>query len=148
MLPFNDPEQIAQWVTQGFGPKFTGEMCDMRSPQPSWNHRILDHFQHKGWQDIGTSYYRMTPGTVLPQHHDRYVLYARRFQLEQRLEKIRRAVIMLEDWQPGHYLDCNGTAFVHWQAGDVVEWTFDTPHSAANIGMTDRYTLQVTGWVA
>jgi hypothetical protein len=55
---------------------------------------------------------------------------------------------MLEDWQLGHYLDCNGKAFVHWQAGDVVEWTFDTPHSAANIGMTDRYTLQVTGWIA
>jgi len=52
---------------------------------------------------------------------------------------------LLETLQPGHYLDCMGRAFVDWRAGDVVEWTYDTPHTAANIGMTPRYTLQVTG---
>jgi hypothetical protein len=34
-----------------------------------------------------------------------------------------------------------------WQAGDVVEWTYDTPHLAANMGIDPRYTLQITGWI-
>jgi hypothetical protein len=34
-----------------------------------------------------------------------------------------------------------------WTAGTVVEWTYDTPHMAANIGLEPRYTLQITGHV-
>jgi hypothetical protein len=36
---------------------------------------------------------------------------------------------------------------VKWRAGDVIEWCYDTPHMAANMGSTARYTLQVTGHV-
>ena len=53
----------------------------------------------------------------------------------------------LEDWQPGHYAEYNGQAFVNWCAGAVVEWSYDTPHMAANLGPTPRYTLQITGHV-
>jgi len=52
---------------------------------------------------------------------------------------------LLEDWKPGHYLEVNGKPYVNWQAGDTVEWAYDTPHMAANIGLEDRYTLQITG---
>jgi hypothetical protein len=34
---------------------------------------------------------------------------------------------------------------VNWKAGHVVEWLYDTPHMAANIGLEPRYTLQITG---
>lgn len=143
--PFNDPKSVDQWIHMGFGPKNIGEMCDMRNPQPTWNHKFISLYENMGWQNIGTSYYRMTPGTVIPEHQDLYKNYIQRFDLIGQENTIRRAVIFLENWQPGHYLDCLGRAFVHWQAGDVVEWTYDTPHSAANIGFTDRYTLQITG---
>lgn len=143
--PFNDPESVNLWINQGFGPKICGEMCDMRAQQPSWNHRFIEYFEQQGWKDVGTSYYKMTSGTVMPTHNDLYKAYIQRFGLQGREQSIRRALILLEDWQPGHYLDCMGQAFVHWQAGDVVEWTFDTPHTAANIGFADRYTLQITG---
>jgi hypothetical protein len=53
----------------------------------------------------------------------------------------------LEDWKSGHYLEANGEPVVNWSAGQVVEWVNDTPHMAANIGLEDRYTLQITGWV-
>lgn len=144
-VPFNDQESVEQWLAQGFQPKICGDMCDMRRPQPSWNHRIIEHFETQGWQDVGTSYYRMTSGTVMPTHSDLYKAYIKRFGLEDKKHTIKRALIFLEDWQPGHYLECQGQAFVHWQAGDVVEWIYDTPHSAANIGFADRYTLQITG---
>jgi len=34
---------------------------------------------------------------------------------------------------------------VNWHAGQVVQWVYDVPHMAANIGLADRYTLQITG---
>lgn len=143
--PFNDPRAVAIWRSLGFSDRFTGDMCDMSRPQPSWNSQFVDIFRKQGWQDIGTSYYRMQPGTILPTHSDLYVKYISMFGLQGREHTIRRAVIFLEDWQPGHYAEYQDQPFVNWNAGDVVEWTYDTPHMAANMGTTPRYTLQITG---
>ena len=144
---FNDPVSLKQWMDLGFANRFTGDMCDMRSPQPKWNNGIINFFANLGWQDIGTSYYRMMPGTILPTHQDLYLRYIDLFELHGREHSIRRAVIFLEDWQPGHYAEYRDEPFVKWRAGDTVEWVYDTPHMAANMGSTPRYTLQVTGHV-
>lgn len=143
--PFNDVWQMHKWQSQGFGGRFTGDMCDMRHPQPTWNQQFINLFSLLGWQDIGTSYYRMGPGTVLPTHQDTYRRYIELFQLQGQEHRIRRAIVFLEDWQPGHYAEYMGQAYVNWTAGSVVEWTYDTPHMAANLGLTPRYTLQITG---
>jgi hypothetical protein len=143
--PFNDPQDVALWLSQGYQPKICGDMADMRMPQPSWNHRFIDIYRAKGWRDIGTSYYRMTSGTVMPVHQDRYVRYIERFALKGQENSIWRALILLEDWRPGHYLEVQGRPFVNWRAGTVVEWLYDTPHMAANVGLEPRYTLQITG---
>lgn len=142
---FNAPDDVAAWQELGYRGPFTGDLCDMRKPQPEWNAKIVEIFQAKGWQDIGTSYYRMRPGVVLPTHQDRYVKYIDIFGLQGREQTIRRAVIFLEGWQPGHYAEYDGRPYVNWSPGATVEWTYDTPHMAANIGLTPRYTLQVTG---
>jgi hypothetical protein len=89
----------------------------------------------------------MTAGTILPEHSDLYKKYIELFDLQGRETTIRRAIIMLEDWKSGHYLEVNGIPIVNWSAGQVVEWTYDAPHMAANVGLEDRYTLQVTGHV-
>jgi hypothetical protein len=145
--PFNDAVAKDQWLALGYSDRFTGDMCDMRYSQPAWNQQFIDIFQAKGWKNIGTSYYRMQTGTVLPTHRDLYVKYINLFNLQGRENYIYRAVVFLEDWQPGHYAEYDGEAFVNWQAGDVIEWTYDTPHMAANVGTTPRYTLQITGHV-
>jgi len=54
-------------------------------------------------------------------------------------------LVLLEDWKSGHYLEAMNKPVVNWHAGQVVEWTYDTPHMAANIGLEPRYTLQITG---
>jgi hypothetical protein len=144
---FNDADQVDSWLSQGYANQFTGSMCDMRSPQPSWNQRFVDMFSAQGWQDIGTSYYRMDTGTVLPVHRDTYKRYVELFDLQGHEHRIRRAIIFLEEWQPGHYAEHDGCAYVNWHAGDVVEWVWDAPHMAANLGLTPRYTLQITGHV-
>jgi len=98
-----------------------------------------------GWQNIGCAYYRMTSGTVMPVHQDRYIKYVSLFDLQGRENTIRRALVLLEDWRPGHYLEIQSEPIVKWQAGTVVEWVYDSPHMAANIGLEPRYTLQITG---
>jgi hypothetical protein len=143
--PFNNNNDTARWLSAGFSNKFVGDMCDMRSPQPSWNNQFVEFYQQLGWRDIGTSYYRMMPGTVQPTHSDLYVRYVKLFNLQGREDSIRRAIVFLEDWKPGHYGEHNGVPFVEWSAGDVVEWTYDTEHMAANCGFEPRYTLQITG---
>lgn len=144
---FNDNENTRKWLAMGFPGKFTGDMCDMRQQQPSWNQKFIDHFADLGWQDIGTSYYRMGSGTILPTHGDLYKRYVKLFDLQGQEHTIRRAVIFLEDWQSGHYAEYLGVPYTQWLAGAVVEWEYDDEHMAANMGSTPRYTLQVTGHV-
>jgi hypothetical protein len=144
---FNDSESATRWLAQGYADQFTGDMCDMRSPQPTWNQRFIDIFTGLRWKDIGTSYYRMSTGTVLPTHKDLYKKYIEVFDLQGRERTIRRAIVLLEDWKSGHCLEINGVAIADWKAGTVIEWIYDTPHMAANIGLDPRYTLQITGHV-
>jgi uncharacterized protein YijF (DUF1287 family) len=87
----------------------------------------------------------MAPGTILPTHQDLYKKYIELFELHGQEHTIHRAVMFLEDWQSGHYLEVMDQPVVKWRAGDVVEWVYDTPHMAANMGSTPRYTLQITG---
>jgi hypothetical protein len=142
---FNDAESLRRWTALGYTNRFTGDMCDMRSPQPTWNQQFVNIYQQMGWKDIGTSYYRMDTGTILPTHGDLYLRYVDLFNLQGQEQRIRRAIVFLEDWKPGHYAEYNSTAKVDWRAGDVVEWCYDAPHMAANMGIEPRYTLQITG---
>lgn len=144
---FNDDGNVQRWLEMGFPNKFTGDMADMRGKQPAWNNGFIEIFKELGWKNIGTSYYRMMPGTVLPTHKDLYKKYIGIHQLQGQETSIRRAVIFLEDWQSGHYAEYNGRPFTNWQAGAAVEWQYDAPHLAANMGVTPRYTLQITGHV-
>lgn len=144
---FNNPEDTAKWLAQGYPGKFTGHMCDMRNSQPSWNHRFVEHFTMLGWKDIGTSYYRMDSGTILPVHGDTYKRYVELFKLQGQEQTIKRAIVFLERWSSGHYLELNNIPITNWRRGDAVVWNYDTPHMAANIGIEPRYTLQITGHV-
>jgi hypothetical protein len=143
--PFNDPVSVSLWLSQGYQNKITGDLCDMRHQLPTWNQQFVDMYLDRGWQNIGVAYYRMHTGTVMPVHQDLYRRYIEVFNLQGQETKIRRALVLLEDWQSGHYLELNGEPVVNWHAGDTVEWQYDTPHMAANIGLEPRYTLQITG---
>ena len=145
--PFNDPISVNQWLNQGYQAKITGALCDMRHRLPSWSQRFIEIFEGQGWRDVGLAFYRMGTGTVMPNHSDLYKRYIELFDLEGKEHTIHRALVLLEDWKSGHYLEANGVPVVDWKAGSVVEWTYDTPHMAANIGLENRYSLQITGHV-
>lgn len=143
--PFNDPVAVEKWLSQGYANQFCGELLDMRHTLPKWYPKFIDYYASQGWKDIGLGFYRMRTGTVMPEHRDLYKRYIERFNLKGQEQNILRALVLLEDWQSGHYLEVNGCAYVNWQAGFTVEWNYDTPHMAANIGLQDRYSLQITG---
>jgi hypothetical protein len=140
--PFNDDVSLAEWRRLGYTQtKFTGDLYDMRFAEPQWMARFRQRFPMK---NFCWSVYRMGPGTVLPEHGDTY----RRFREINHLQpdqSIMRVIVFLEDWQRGHYLEMDGHPITQWRAGDWVCWQNDFLHSAANMGKTDRYTLQLTG---
>jgi hypothetical protein len=117
----------------------------MRHTLPDWSSRIVEIYQGLGWKNIGLSFYRMPTGTILPVHQDLYKRYIDLFDLAGKEYTIHRALIFLEDWKSGHYIEVAGQARCGWRAGYTVQWMYDVPHMAANIGLEDRYTLQVTG---
>lgn len=144
---FNNPKDMIRWRREGYTHStelFTGYMCDMRQPQPSWNNQLVDWFEKTfSATAVGTSYYRMTTGTILPLHRDTYARYRKLFGCK--LQNIIRALVMPEDWHSGHYLEIDGVLIDSWKSGDYFWWRGETPHMAANIGVKDRYTIQLTG---
>jgi len=140
--PFNDAHSLELWRSLGYTQtRFTGDMYDMRHPEPDW---MADFRRHFPWQHFSWSVYRMRPGSVLPNHTDTYARFVKLYDIEDPTA-IHRAVVFLEPWQSGHYFEIDGTPITGWQAGDTITWHYDVQHVAANIGMTDRYTLQITG---
>lgn len=142
---FNDSANIDKWTKLGYTGPITGVMCDLNRPQPEWTKIIMNIFANKGWKDIGACFYRMDTGVVLPVHSDLYIKYIDLFNLKGRERTINRAILFLENWQSGHYAEYCNEPYVNWRAGDCVYWNYDVEHMAANIGLTPRYTLQITG---
>lgn len=140
--PFNNPQDQAHWRELGYTQeRFTGDLYDMRRPEPDWIQGFRDRLpmQHFSW-----SIYRMRPGDVLPNHQDTYVSFRRIHSLDH-TAVIRRYVVFLEDWCSGHYFEIDHDPVVRWVSGTTVLWHNDTSHLAANLGDTYRYTLQITG---
>jgi hypothetical protein len=89
---------------------------------------------------------KMSAGMMLPYHSDEYA-YFLRTNPNTTIDRVCRLIVFLEDWQPGHYFEGMDRPYTDWRAGFTVEWPYNTPHMAANMGLTPRYTLQITGHV-
>ncbi len=88
--------------------------------------------------------HRLKPGHYIPTHRDYYAYYAKHYNISS-IEIIQRYIVFLENSQDGHLLIINNNPIVNYEAGQVAGWSGTVPHSALNFGLTNRYTLQVTG---
>jgi hypothetical protein len=86
---------------------------------------------------------KMLPGNVLPTHYDKYSFYNKTHNVK--IEHICRVILFLDDWKLGHFLQIKDKDVPNWKAGDWAYWIGSTPHIAGNIGLLDRYVLQITG---
>lgn len=140
--PFNDQDSVDKWRALGFTQEqFTGEMYDMRFQEPEWIDGFGAYFK---WHCLSWSVYKMGPGIILPNHSDLYTKFLEINHLKDS-SRVWRAVVFLENWNSGHYLEIDGNGITGWVAGDYVAWNDDVCHLAANMGETNRYTLQLTG---
>jgi hypothetical protein len=140
---FRDPEQVSEWESAGHHlPSTTIDIHQVPDPTTNFN-EFIKHFDLK---HIGVCIHRLTPGHYLPTHVDRYKFFKTKFNITDD-NSIHRYVVFLEDWKDGHLLTVNGTVYTHWKAGDCIGWQGCTPHSAINLGVENRYTLQITGCV-
>lgn len=144
-LPHKDQTMVQQWLDQGYNQTQTlnGAVHTFRDNIPDYARPLCNRL---AWNDMGCQLFRMNTGDIIPMHQDHYLGYSRAMNITD-LNRIWRAVVFLEDWKSGHYLEINSEAFTGWAAGDYVVWNNDVPHMAANIGIDPRYTLQITGWV-
>ena len=144
---FNDPE-ISQYWQEVWGYRFrTGLQADFRTAQPAWIQHTVQDLRDQGFnlQNIGTSFYVMRPGDILPRHQDTYARYCRHHGV--RTDQIWRAIVFLQDWQPGFLFEINDQSISGYDNGNYVIWYNDAPHMAGNVGSQPRYTLQITGTI-
>lgn len=134
--------EIESWRKRGYVnfDNFSGQMYSSKNPMPDWIRKFDDLFNMKNQTYL---FYKMSTLEIMPEHRDHYQTYIRLFN--PKVENIKRVLVFLEDWRPGHYLEIDGKGLVNWRAGDFVKWDNFTPHAAANIGIEDRFTLQITG---
>ena len=115
-------------------------MYDSTNPMPEWCNDIANEL---GLTNCGFVFYKMPTGVVMPTHSDHFARYCQVFNVEKK--DVWRAIMFLDNWHPGHYFEIEGTPIVDYVKGDYVMWASDAPHAASNIGLNDRWTLQITG---
>jgi len=141
-LRLDDPTKTEEWDKQGFSVfKYGGGIYNMTQSMPVYAEPFMSVFD---WKNTAIQFFILKPMWAVPPHCDGYPGYAKRNNITN-LNQIRRGVVFLEDWKSGHYLEVDGQPFIKWKAGDWVWWQGATPHYAANIGLENRYTLQITG---
>lgn len=139
---FKDSEQESSWIELGHQPEaLCVELHVIRDVYP-WMNYVPQYFPDL--ENLSFCINRFPPGTYFPMHIDRYGYYSKANNIQD-LSSIARYVLFLEDSIPGHILQVGDTVYHTWPAGLCVGWEYSTPHMVANLGMQDRYTLQITG---
>lgn len=134
-------EEADAWRDQGYThTTTTGKMYDSKNPMPEWVEKVASLLNLR---NPGFVFYRMDTLDIMPVHVDHFNTYCKVFKKER--QDVRRAIVFLEDWKPGHYFEVEQVGVVNYKAGEYVLWDADAPHAASNIGVEPRYTLQITG---
>ena len=134
-------KEIETWRNQGYTHQsFTGVMYDSSNEMPDWVNFVARSI---GLKKTGFVFYKMQTGDIMPTHIDHFSRYCEIFNVERK--DVWRAIVFLDNWKSGHYFEVENTAVCNYKKGDYVLWNANTPHAASNIGIEDRYTLQITG---
>ena len=104
----------------------------------------LSFLNRHNWKHFAWCFYKLKPGYWIPPHIDHYANYSKHYGIEDR-SKIKRTILFLEDWKPGHVFGCYKEVITDWKKFDCYNWNHDAEHWAGNFGTEDRYTIQLTG---
>ncbi len=88
------------------------------------------------------------PGNIIPVHRDMFFKINNEYPDDKRTKV--RANMFMENWKFGHvinYLDDDTWRNENdWKAGDGIMWDGTVQHLGANVGLENKYTLQVSGF--
>ena len=144
--PLKNVNDVERWKSEGYhNVTLNGGIVDMKvlkDNMPDYAKPFMTMFD---WEHVGIAFYKMKLLDLQPLHQDHYIAYKKIINYQGDGSDIWRAVIFLEDWKSGHYIEVEGCPILNWNKGDWVQWRYDTPHMAANLGIEDRYTVQITG---
>lgn len=123
-----DPKLVLLRMQHDNIPKIFLRMSEMTG---LYKAKVRIHVQYPG--EVFTQHIdKLSPFSALPQDADQ--------------DSIRRFVVFLTDWEPGHFYQFGNQNVQGWQAGDIHTFAWPhVPHSTANAGLNPRVTLQVTG---
>ena len=93
---------------------------------------------------VSVSVIKQEPGNIIPKHRDMFHKITTEFPNRKSMKV--RANIFLEDWKSGHYLEFDEEPCTHWKANEGYILNNQVIHLAANAGLEDKYTLQVSGF--
>ncbi len=138
---------LSTWETAGIEKNQT-KIFLHQIPKPyDWMKDVVDQVSnHYRLTHLSFSFHKITPGNFLAMHSDKYGLFRQKFKIDE-VNRIQRTIVFLEDADDGHILIVGDTSYINWKKGDSVSWTGEEKHLAANLGLTDRYTLQITGLI-
>lgn len=87
---------------------------------------------------------RQRPGQVLPWHNDHfYKIIENNPEVDK--TRIVRANIFMEDWKTGHILQIDNEVISNWKKGYGFIWSSGVYHLSGNLGLEDKYTMQISG---
>ena len=110
---------------------------------PSFVDEIMNLQPFKKYRIITPGFHRLQPGMILPLHKDPYKKFMKIYGLDSP-EKITRIIVFMQDYIPGHYMQIEDTVITNYTKGCFVQWKGETLHAAFNLGIENRYTLQLT----
>lgn len=141
---FKDQEQLNQWKSAGHNVDLMSFNAHRPGKLYDWCAHLPQYFNNV--RDLKFCFHQIPPGHYLPSHIDRYDFFKSINNIDN-TASIRRYIVFLEDRKDGHFLTIENNVYANWRAGDTVAWTGDAKHSAINLGLENRYTLQVTGLI-
>lgn len=117
-----------------------------------WDNTQVDYEElgkQLGMEVVTVSTIMQEPGCVVPLHRD--IFYQIGLKHPTRNETKVRANIYMEDYKLGHFIQYqkNDTyeSSTNWVAGDGFLWNNEVLHLSANAGMSNKYTMQVSGFL-
>lgn len=123
------PENTRTWETTAAKPQMI----------LSWEQDVMRQLPLQHAVSKGTM---QTPGNIMPWHQDKFFTFRRQYPDN---PYVIRFIMFLQDWKLGHVLQAGDSIISHWRAGDVLTWHPDRFHLSANIGIENKWTVNVTG---
>ena len=115
---------------------------------PDWAHQVKAMFSDK-LTAAQVTINLVKPGQFIPPHRDAFIKLHRQAKLSNTLVDNLvpiRVNVFLQDHKLGHFFEMDGEVCMNYKKGDFAIIHQGAIHSVINIGNTNRYTLQVSGF--